>query len=222
MKKLNVLLIVSMLAVALLAANPPGKLVRLEIINNSGDTVYMKLEGRGTGAFYYLTVQKATDKFFTVLVDSYKRTTWACGGITTKGSLVMTGNVKLNFVQCGKFPTRVVWIDINGNGINDGYTDLGICWPYFPYGACTEMNRRPSFGEPTQEKVVYFQTYTNSMWVKVCRPGAYSIPGVPDCLFYDLVGATFKWHTIWAHVKTGFVYWGTVKFPVGRFMRYKY
>jgi hypothetical protein len=84
-----------MLAAALLAANPPGKLVRLEVINGSGDTVYMKLEGRGTGAFYYLTIGRATTKYFTVLVDNYKRTTWACGGVTTRGSLVMSGNVKL-------------------------------------------------------------------------------------------------------------------------------
>ena len=59
MKKLNVLLIVSMLAAALLAANPPGKLVRLEVINGSGDTVYMRLNGRNTGAFYYLTIPDA-------------------------------------------------------------------------------------------------------------------------------------------------------------------
>jgi hypothetical protein len=45
MKKLNLLLVVTMLAAAVLAANPPGKLVRLEVINASGDTVYMRLQG---------------------------------------------------------------------------------------------------------------------------------------------------------------------------------
>ena len=96
MKKLNVLLIVAMLAAALLAANPPGKLVRLEVINGSGDTVYMRLQGRNTGAFYYLTIPAGWDKTFTVLVDSYRRTTWACGGIGTRPPAP-----RLPFASCG-------------------------------------------------------------------------------------------------------------------------
>jgi hypothetical protein len=209
MKKLSVLLIVAMLAAALLAANPPGKLVRLEIINNSGDTVYMKLEGRGTGAFYYLTIPKATDKFFTVLVDSYKRTTWACGGITSKGSLVMTGNVKLNFVLCGKFPVRTVWNDFNGDGIPDWNPDIFN----------SEIRWAPNFGEPTQEKVVYFMAYTNNGWGKLCH---YATPWPCTWWWFDPVAAQWKSASLWVMTKSSTVAWKTVKFPRGIYMRYKY
>jgi hypothetical protein len=202
MKKLNVLLIIAMLAAALLAANPPGKLVRLEIINASGDTVYMKLEGRGTGAFYYLTVPKATTKTFTILVDSYKRTTWACGGVTTKGSLVMTGNVKLKFVQCGTFPVRIVWRDLDGDGAyTPGPITIGGVDFY-------ELGWAPNFGEPTQEKVVYWLAYINWKWVK-----AYHV--------WDTAG---NWNSfsIWYRYHYTFSYWGSTKFPRGIYMRYKY
>ena len=104
MKKLNILLIISILAGALVAANPPGKLVRLEIINNTDFPVYIKLEGNNTNAFYYLTVADGDDTTFTVLTDSYKRTTWACDGIKSSGKLIMVGNVRLNFTPCGHLP----------------------------------------------------------------------------------------------------------------------
>ena len=161
MKKLNVLLIVAMLAASLLAANPAGKLVRLEVINASGDTVYMRLNGRNTGAFYYLTIPDNWDKTFTVLVDSYKRTTWACGGIVSGGSLNMTGNVKLKFVQCGTFPIRHVMWDLDGDGVKETY----------PSEFCAALDLicgdvYPNFGEPTQEKVVYWKAYTNWFYSK--------------------------------------------------------
>ena len=193
MKKLNVLLIVAMLAAALLAANPPGKLVRLEVINASGDTVYMRLNGRNTGAFYYLTVPDGWDKTFTVLVDSYKRTTWACGGIVSSGSLYMTGNIKLKFVQCGTFPLRTVWIDIDGDGIKD---IVGF--------------QAPNFGEPTQEKVVYWKGYTNWFWAKVGVVHVEYAPGVWNSF------------SLWLKFKTAFASWRTTKFPRGLYMRYRY
>jgi hypothetical protein len=199
MKKLNILLIVSMLAVALLAANPPGKLVRLEINNVSGDTVYMKLEGRGTGAFYYLTVPNSTLKTFTVLVDSYKRTTWACGGITSKGSLVMTGNVKLKFVQCGTMPLRTWWL-------TPFYDLLGPVKFLMPDGSYITLTRKvPNFGEPTQEKVSYFSAYGNRGYAKI---GAISIMG--------------NSYAIWVLYLFSAPRWGTLKYPQGIYMRYKY
>ena len=190
MKKLNVLLIVAMLAAALLAANPPGKLVRLDVLNGSGDTVYMRLVGRNTGAFYYLTIPGGVDKSFTVLVDSYRRTTWACGGIVSSGSLNMTGNVKLKFVLCGSFPIRWVGQDWDKDGIPE------------------VILQAPNFGEPTQEKVVYWLSYLNWRWVKI---GAYQNP--------LNIGDSFS---IWWKFKYAFAFWSRVRFPVGRFMRYRY
>jgi hypothetical protein len=193
MKKLNVLLIVSLLAAALLAANPPGKLVRLEVINGSGDTVYMRLTGRNTGAFYYLTIPAAWDKTFTVLVDSYKRTTWACGGIVSSGSLNMTGNVKLKFVLCGKYPTRWYAVDTDGDGIKD----LGLF-------------QAPNYGEPTQEKVVYWSGYLNYVWVK---------------LFHFTVTDGLGWwnsFNVWVRVHLTYSVWQRIRFPRGKFMRYRY
>ena len=184
MKKLNVLLIVSMLAAALLAANPPGKLVRLEIINNTDFPVYLKLEGQNTGAFYYLTVLDGDTTTFTVLTDSYKRTTWACDGIKSSGKLVMTGNVRLNFTPCGHIPTRTV----------EKYDFLTGTW---------FLARFPNFGEPTQEKVIYFKQYSDVFWRKTWDP--------------------FLWPhwNLWLMYKVG-VKNRTYKSPLGMFFRYRY
>jgi hypothetical protein len=156
MKKLNLLLIVAMLATALLAANPVGRLVRLTIINNSGDVLYMKLEGEVTGQFYYLTIAKDDTRTFTVLTDFYKRTTWACNGLKSTGRLIMTGNVRLNFVPCYTIPMTWKWIDLDLDGVGK-YGGFGprIIWvdPGDLY------LRVVNLGEPTQEKVVYFETY---------------------------------------------------------------
>jgi hypothetical protein len=208
MKKLNLLQIVSMLAVALLAANPPGKLVRLEIINASGESVYMKLEGHDTGAFYYLTIPNSTTRVFTVLVDSYSRTTWACNGITTHGSLVMTGNTKLKFVLCGSFPLRTVWHDLD----YDGQIDDTHSW------VDDEYWRAPNFGEATQEKVVYWQGFMNYYWTTWNN----ILCGVPGCKWWWWSGAKWQEEVLWVKIKLNGIYWGSVKFPRGVLMRYQY
>jgi hypothetical protein len=208
MKKLNLLLIVALLAVSLVAANPPGKLVTLQVINASGDVVYMKLEGRGTGAFYYLAIPRGATKYFTVLVDSYRRTTWACGGIMTTGSLVMTGQVKLKFVQCGKLPLRYVWNDLSGDGIIDENLD----WEY------DEAWLAPNFGEPTQEKVVAWMGYTNNVWVKRCHGFAPA-----PCTWFWIRWSDFTIQTasLWIKVKVGLA-WRALRLPRGVYMRYRY
>ena len=234
MKKLNVLLIVAMLAAALVAANPAGKLVRLEVINASGDTVYIKLEGKHTGAFYYLTIADSDTTTFTILVDDYKRTTWACNGIKSSGSLVMSGNVRLKFVQCGSFPIRRYGVDLNDDGDlfdefwvdkdRDGCVDNGeYIYEGVYYG--------PNFGEPTQEKVVYWASYGNWRWIKynagdenwyyyTCT-GGWDIFG--DCLGWTIVPSPLYsesfalWGKFWAGVA-----WRTTKFPLGIWMRYRY
>lgn len=216
MRKINVLLIVSLLATALLAANPPGKLVRLEVINGSGDVVYMRLEGRITGAFYYLTIPRGATRTFTVLSDSYQRTTWACGGIVSTGSLNMTGYVKLKFVLCGKLPTTLHWADWDGDGVIDPPNPPGTCFPWITDAACSELARRPNFGEPTQEKVVFYYSYTNAIWARACRP--YDIAGFGRCIYNNGAG----WFTVWNMIKLPFAVWTRVEFPRGLFMRYRY
>ena len=208
MKKLNVLLIISMLAVILLAANPAGKLVRLEVINASGDTVYLKLEGKHTEAFYYLTIADGDDTTFTVLVDDYKRTTWACNGIKSSGSLVMSGNVRLKFVQCGTLPLRVAWGgDLNLNGVPDDSDN----WLF------DEVWLAPNFGEPTQEKVVYFEYYSNIVWTKRCGSGW----GAADCTWFWWTGTNWESAALWIKVFVG-LRWRAYRFPVGIYMRYRY
>jgi len=152
MKKLNLLLIVALLASALLAASP-AKLVRLDVNNKSGDTVYLKLEGALTDSFYYLTIPDGGWKSFTILSDYYNRTTWACGGVKSTGKLIVTGNIRLTFVACNTIPMDWKWIDLNGDGVMDIFT---------------ELFRHVNQGEPTMEKVVYFTYYTGAYWTFNC------------------------------------------------------
>jgi hypothetical protein len=153
MKKLSVLLIVSILATTLLAAVVPAKLVRLEVYNWTGENVYIRLTGQVTGAFYYLTVPPTTratgysPKTFTVLTDVYSRTTWACGGVQTTGQYRILKNNRLTFTACGTLPKR--WA--LGNFILVGNV----------------VYQAPNFGEPSMEKVVFYSQVTNRVWIKV-------------------------------------------------------
>ena len=142
MKKLNLLIVVALLVSALLMAATPAKLVRLEVINQTEAPIYIKLTGELTDAFYYLTIPADEVMTFTVLTDDYKRETWACD-YKTSGRLVMTGNVRLNFVPCNTLPMRTVW------GV-DLVTGLPI------------LVRVVNQGEPTMEKVSYFKYYTGA------------------------------------------------------------
>ena len=222
MKKLNVLLIVAMLAAALVAANPAGKLVRLEVINASGDTVYLKLEGKHTGAFYYLTIADSDTTTFTILVDDYKRTTWACNGIKSSGSLVMSGNVRLKFVQCGTFPLRRALLDWN----DDGWMNVDTFWLDFDNDGLEDANElffegwdvRPNFGEPTQEKVVYWASYGNTVWAKVSHFGWANVDWYSDGSYNDV---NWVHLVLWVRLRVG-IAWRTAKFPLGIYMRYRY
>ena len=150
MKKLSLLIVVAMLATALLAAAPPGKLVRLTVYNQTGDKIYMKLEGRITGQFYYLTFPTGWSSW-TVLADKYDRTTWACG-YSDSGTLGMYSNVRLNFVPCNRVPTRILfWWDPELDGVI-GPDD--VVWYH------------PNFGEPTMEKIFYWTAYSRFFWLK--------------------------------------------------------
>ena len=164
MKKLNLLLIVALLASALLAASP-AKLVRLDVNNKSGDTVYLKLEGALTDSFYYLTIPDGGWKSFTILSDYYNRTTWACGGVKSTGKLVVTGNIRLTFVACNTIPLTWRWIDVDGDGFGARiYGVIPLLWVDPDDLYVRVVNQ----GEPTMEKVVYFTFYTGAYWTFNC------------------------------------------------------
>ena len=138
MKKLSMLILVAILVSTLLAAAPTGKLFRLTVINQSGDTVYIQLEGQVNEQFYYLTIPDEEEMTFTLVPDFYTRTTWACGGVKSSGDLIMTNNVKLRFVECGTAPMRWAW----------KWDSVTAMW---------WLTRLPNYGEPTMEKVVYWK-----------------------------------------------------------------
>ena len=153
MKK-TILLVVAVLMIAslLLASGPALRVVRLTVINKSGNDIYLRLEGSDIGKqFYYLTIPAGTKTFptvrvFTVVEDVYTRTTTygpgkydSCEGVSSSGQLVMASNVRLNFVPCAYgIPTR--WVDTDGDGVGDV--------------------QEPNYGEPTMEKVMYQQWLT--------------------------------------------------------------
>ncbi|MEW5871521.1 MAG: hypothetical protein AB1894_19765 [Chloroflexota bacterium] len=227
MKKLNLLIAIAMLAAMLLAAVPSGKLVRLQVINKTDQPVYLKLEGKKTDAFYYLTIAADDDVTFTVVSDVYKRTTWTCDGVKSSGELAMTGNVRLVFTPCGKIPLRKVWrwyewwdYSVNPNG---------------DYYEAFAQYMMPNFGEPTQEKVFYFKEYSFIRWTKLTDP---ILADLFICDAADTCDAfwspdDFHWfsvadptwfighYTVWLPFKLG-VAWRTYKAPVGLWWRYSY
>jgi len=156
MKKLTILFVLLAVLFTTFAATPV-KLVRLEVINQSGDTVFMKLTGIETGSYYYLTIPDKETKLYTLATDLYTRTTSACG-FTNPGRLNMTSNTRLKFVECNRLPNKIV------------------AAPRYPE-TCqlldTGLYSCPNYGEPGNEKVVYFNTtiggtYTNGIcggWV---------------------------------------------------------
>ena len=159
MKKIATLFIVLLVLLSQIAATSAAKLVRLDVINASGDTVYLKLEATVGDAFYYLTIPDAESKSYTIETDLYKRTTWACG-YTSAGLLAMTSNVRLKFTTCNQVPTKRLAV------------------PNHPY-LCKytgEVWQCPNYGEPTQEKVSYFKaTYGMPVLTGGCAGGVVAI-----------------------------------------------
>jgi hypothetical protein len=149
MKKVLLLVLTVMLVSAfLMASGPSQRIVRLTIINKSGNEVMMKLEGSDLGKqFYYLTIPAGTKtnpkvSSFTILEDVYTRTTWygmgkytQCIGISNYGQLVMSSNVRLTFTDCYAYPFRTEKF-------------------FTPFGniKIPALNN----GEPTMEKVAFF------------------------------------------------------------------
>jgi len=152
MKK-TILLVVAVVMIAslILASGPMLRVVRLTVINKSGNDVFLKLEGSDIGKqFYYLTIPAGTKTFptvrvFTVVEDVYTRTTTygegkydACVGVSSSGQLVMASNVRLNFVPCA----------------------YGTPYRRVSYDGGATFVQEPNYGEPTMEKVMYQQWLT--------------------------------------------------------------
>ncbi len=158
MKKVTLLVLLAILASTLLTAATPTTIVRLTIINKSGYDVYMKLEGSAvTKAFYYLTVPSGdrtspTVKVFTIQSDLYKRTTWQCNGVKSSGTLLVTGNIRLDFTPCGE---KVCAWTRYWQGLWTNPCD-GVLYPAPGSNMWYTVSHRKA-GEPTMEKVTYFQ-----------------------------------------------------------------
>jgi hypothetical protein len=154
MKKVMLLVLTVMLVSAFLMASGPSlRVVKLTVINKSGNEVMIKLEGSDVGKqFYYLTIPAGskdwpTVEVFTVLEDVYKRTTWygeggiaQCVGLSNTGYLVMDRNNRLVFTTCVGVSKRT--IDVAGAKV-----------------------QVVNAGEPSMEKVVYFK-YTRLSYGK--------------------------------------------------------
>jgi hypothetical protein len=112
MKKVSLILLLVILASVALMAAAPLKLVRLTFINKSGHVIYIKLEGKSEGNFYYLTVpegskEASTETTFTVVADVYDRTMWygpggLCEGGSNSGELWAIKHAKFVFTPCGQ------------------------------------------------------------------------------------------------------------------------
>lgn len=100
MKIRNLLLALILLTGLLIAFSDAPKIVRLEVYNNSGATVYIKLEGIANGGFYYLSIPDETEQVFTIQSDHYLRTTWSCDGVVNSGTLILEHHIRLTFVDC--------------------------------------------------------------------------------------------------------------------------
>jgi len=149
MKKtlLNILVGI-LIASAIIASGPSLRVVRLTIINKSGNEIFIKLQGSDIGKqFYYLAIPAGTKTLptvreFTVIEDVYTRATTygegkydQCTGVFTTGRLVMDKNVRLTFTPCAyNPPTRVI--------ARCGPLDL----------RCVDR-KALNFGEPSMEKV---------------------------------------------------------------------
>ena len=152
MKKVMLLVVTVMLISAFLMASGPSlRIVRLTVINKSGNEVMIKLEGSDMGKqFYYLTIPAGSKDWphvevFTVLEDVYDRTTWygegavaACVGASSSGKLIMDRNNRLTFTDCYTVSKRI--IEAGGMEPNK-----------------MVYTRVTNAGEPSQEKVLYYE-----------------------------------------------------------------
>jgi hypothetical protein len=161
-----------LVSVFLTAADHPHSLLRLTVINKSGNEIYMRLqsETKSGGKFYYLTIPAGTKEspkveVFTVVEDIYYRTTWygpgdnaLCQGMMDTGRLIMDRNNRLVFLPCSSIPMRKVSMfdfDFDMGDFDMGDFDMGD----FDMGDFDMMGgmtmSEVNIGEPSMEKVIY-------------------------------------------------------------------
>ena len=192
MKKVLLFGIVAiMIASLLLASGPPLKIVRLTVINKSGNDVFLRLEGSDLGnQFYYLTIPGGTKSMpvvraYTIIEDVYTRTTTygegkydQCVGVSNSGQLIAHKNIRLTFVPCAyNYPRRThlqdVYMSTDKSTGGAGQVITVEAWEEVaktdPAEAATWGPKVISVtttnnGEPSQEKVLY-QKWLNLRYI---------------------------------------------------------
>ena len=189
-----------------------------------GKEMHELKDADGKTALYW-TVPEEEEKTFTVINDVYKRTTWACDGWKSSGELKMLSQVRLVFTPCGRIPLRKVW---RWYRWADASGDHEFVAEYL----------MPNFGEPTMEKVWYYQEYSFMKWEKLMDPlieWGLACEADGTCLFewspdgehwYWLDKFAPGWHSmghysLWLPFKLS-VAWRSYKGPVGLWWRYQY
>jgi hypothetical protein len=162
-----------LISVFLTAAEHPPSLLRLTVINKSGNEIYLRLqsETNSGGQFYYLTIPAGTKGspkvvVYTVVEDIYYRTTWygpgdnaMCQGMMDTGRLTMDRNNRLVFLPCTSIPMRKVsMFDFDMGDFDWGDFDFD-----FDFGMGDMIIPAVNIGEPSMEKVIY------SGWQQVLR-----------------------------------------------------
>jgi len=210
MKKVSMLILLAIVLSTVLMAAVPTKMVRLTIINKSdplidtGDyAVYMKLPGAsGPDAFYYLTVpagsrDEPTFKIFTVMSDVYDRETWQCNGVRSAGSLIVAGNLRLTFTQCGQVSTYCDIFAADGTFLGKDTcnwyrwaTSEGILAA--DTFAVTNRNWRVA-GEPGMEKITYFKSLRSTLVSRFPRNATFTVSDIAGFNGWWTTGCATVW-----------------------------
>jgi hypothetical protein len=181
-----VLIVISIILASLLisATAPQAHLVRLTIINKSGNEIYIRLQSMDPErfTFYYLTVPAGTKteptvRGFTIAEELYYRTTYygpgkymQCFGAFNTGELIMDGNVRLNFQPCTSIPTRRIdnimdFANFDWQSWSESLTEEELQelqdfdWQNMDMSSMQDMfsnQKDVNIGEPKQEKVIYW------------------------------------------------------------------
>lgn len=130
-KMLFVLTLVMVAAMFLVAAAPSFQaLARLTVINNTGDTAYLVLDGEfdDVPVHYYLTVPEDDTVTFTVERTEYDVLYSMCGFFDEGATLNMGTNVKLN-LKCEPSFDRQGTVDPDDDEINWGEPTMEKVYP---------------------------------------------------------------------------------------------